>query len=618
MTVESTLNKKIYMGNGITRHFPIPFFVAEASHIFLIVKDANGSRPIVNNFGVNLENKTVEYPLSGEILSISEELTIYRKVPLTQVVDLENAGAFHPKVLEHDGFDRIVMQVQQIAEESSRSIKVDINAEESPSDLLLSIFDAKEVAIQKAADADMSAQASATSAMESLVSEGKADESAKNSEKSSNNSKIWANIAETKADLSFNSALASQASAGASALSATASTKSACESMEYANSSMESALESKEGARVSIEKSCESLESADASDLSSQSAQASATVAAASAANSATSASESLTSANAAIESAISAKFWAVAELFENTEGSSKYWALQAGSGIVDATEILKGKIQLATNKEVLSGIVPDKAVTPKSFSYGVDNHNEREDAHAPLMSVHNEREDAHAPLMSSHNADTQAHRNQFSRLDSFATRLIGDIDFFNRQTPPEGYAVGNGALLANIDIAYPFLLSELQKPENAWRLKTEVEYQALIHEDGVGGANAFVLDVEANTIRLPDIRGDYMAGAGWNAKVVGESDGDAIRNIIGVYDVGGGYSIGWAGRGDSTNGAFVGLNSGSWGSNANGTSSVNGFGGLSLDASRVVPTDTRNHPATIYMLACVYIGKATTPTANV
>ena len=369
MTVESTLNKKIYMGNGITRHFPIPFFVAEASHIFLIVKDANGSRPIVNNFGVNLENKTVEYPLSGGALSISEELTIYRKVPLTQVVDLENAGAFHPKVLEHDGFDRIVMQVQQLAEENSRSIKVDINDEQSPSELLFAIFDAKEVAIQKAADADMSAQESAYSAIESLISEGKANESAKSAEKSSNDSKIWANIAETKADISFNSALASQASAGASALSATASTKSACESMEYANSSMESALESKEGARVSIEKSCESLESADASDLSSQSAQASATAAAASAANSATSASESLTSANAAIESAISAKFWAVAELFENTEGSSKYWALQAGSGIVDATEILKGKAQFATEREVKEGTLDNKMVSPKNLA---------------------------------------------------------------------------------------------------------------------------------------------------------------------------------------------------------------------------------------------------------
>ena len=369
MTVESTLNKKIYMGNGITRHFPIPFFVAEASHIFLIVKDANGSRPIVNNFGVNLENKTVEYPLSGGALSISEELTIYRKVPLTQVVDLENAGAFHPKVLEHDGFDRIVMQVQQLAEENSRSIKVDINDEQSPSELLFAIFDAKEVAIQKAADADMSAQESAYSAIESLISEGKANESAKSAEKSSNDSKIWANIAETKADLSFNSALASQASARASALSVTASAKSACESMEYANSSMESSLESKEGARVSIEKSCESLVSADASDLSSQSAQASATAAATNAANSATSASESLTSANAAIESAISAKFWAVAELFENTEGSSKYWALQAGSGIPDATEIIKGKAQFATLTEAKEGQIENKVMSPYNVS---------------------------------------------------------------------------------------------------------------------------------------------------------------------------------------------------------------------------------------------------------
>ena len=189
----------------------------------------------------------------------------------------------------------------------------------------------------------------------------------------------------------------------------------------------------------------------------------------------------------------------------------------------------------------------------------------------------------------------------------------LGDINFFNRKTPPKAYAVANGAFLANADALYPALWAFLQEPENAWRLKTETEWQALIHEDGVGGANAFVLDAEAKTLRLPDIRGDYMAGAGWNGKVVGDSDGDAIRNIEGSW-------IGFNWLKNILSKVLVSSNGGYPEHRPTLTITDPGmvWGFNLFNASHVVPTDIRNHPATIYMLPCIYVGMSSTPSTPV
>ena len=182
----------------------------------------------------------------------------------------------------------------------------------------------------------------------------------------------------------------------------------------------------------------------------------------------------------------------------------------------------------------------------------------------------------------------------------------VCDIDFFNRKTPPNGYVVANGALLANADALYPKLWAFLQKSENAWLLRTESQWQALIHPDGVGGANAFVLDADAKTLRLPDIRGDYMAGAGWNGKVPGDSDGDAARILKGYA----GYGYYWYPHPPTAPFEFTAV-------------AKNGFPlekvvddhdmiAIYLNSALSTPTDTRNHPATIYQLPCVYVGVPT------
>ena len=187
----------------------------------------------------------------------------------------------------------------------------------------------------------------------------------------------------------------------------------------------------------------------------------------------------------------------------------------------------------------------------------------------------------------------------------------IGEYKDFNERSPFLGWAVRNGAVLANAEANHPELWKHLQKPENAWKCKTEAQWHASIHVDGLGGVNAFVVDTAAKTIRLPDTRGDYIAGAGWKSKNVGDSDGDAIRNIIGDFFQNTTHAV--SQFMPDTNYSYTGV----FKPTHIRPASLNldfAWGhpvamGLGLDASLAVPTDFRNHPATIYQLPCVYIG---------
>ena len=68
-----------------------------------------------------------------------------------------------------------------------------------------------------------------------------------------------------------------------------------------------------------------------------------------------------------AVQSANDAKLWAVGTKTEKPEGSSKYWAEQAKNTVQlpDATETVKGIVRLATSEEVTAGTNDSAAITP-------------------------------------------------------------------------------------------------------------------------------------------------------------------------------------------------------------------------------------------------------------
>ncbi len=125
MTIATTTSRMRYEGNGVTAVFPFTFRILAATHLTVILTDAQGVQTVqVLNVGYTVSG--VGNGAGGSITMIvapgaGETLTIKRAVPLTQPTDLRNQGAFFPEVHE-SVFDRITMLIQQLDEMLGRSL----------------------------------------------------------------------------------------------------------------------------------------------------------------------------------------------------------------------------------------------------------------------------------------------------------------------------------------------------------------------------------------------------------------------------------------------------------------------------------------------------------------
>ncbi|QXZ10965.1 tail fiber protein [Comamonas sp. Y33R10-2] len=108
-----------------------------------------------------------------------------------------------------------------------------------------------------------------------------------------------------------------------------------------------------------------------------------------------------------------------------------------------------------------------------------------------------------------------------------------------------------------------------------------------------------------ATTFNLPDLRGEFLRGAdrgrGVDAgRAIGSAQGDAIRNISGA--LAGEYAATFAAGGS---GALA--PAGSYGYTVAGPTSAQARGfGVSLDASRQVPTAAENRPRNVAVLTII------------
>lgn len=155
-------------------------------------------------------------------------------------------------------------------------------------------------------------------------------------------------------------------------------------------------------------------------------------------------------------------------------------------------------------------------------------------------------------------------------------SRTIGEIKLFPVDTPPAHTLVCNGAELSIA--AYPEL------------------YAVIGTKYGGNGTTTFNLPNTED--RFPRFAGGGLA--------VGEKQEDAIRNIWGTTGIEG-YSLQamWCATGDFR-GAFTELSTSPAYVTQLSTSLVRNSNGISLDASRVVPTADENRPKAIALLACI------------
>jgi len=128
MTVEVQTRSVVHIGNDIATEFSFVFRLLDEE--FLEVYLRNNATEVetllsdsVYSVVFNDDGGTVTYPLSGTPISDEYSLIIKRTVPYTQETEISNQGGFQPVVLENQ-LDLIVMQIQQLAEDVARAVKM--------------------------------------------------------------------------------------------------------------------------------------------------------------------------------------------------------------------------------------------------------------------------------------------------------------------------------------------------------------------------------------------------------------------------------------------------------------------------------------------------------------
>lgn len=426
MTVQNTTVKDIYVGNGATTKFPITFQMTDHPEYIKVYITGDDSVAVeTENFSVDLGAKTVTYPANGDPLPDGHKITIYRELPLYQLMNLVNQGPFFAENIELS-FDDLTFICQQLNEKLNRTLSagVDVNnfnntfpvkagmsfrindagdglvLTEDPArvlplakDVLEQTKQVKESAVNETTNIKNTAIEELTAIKDAAVNEtteikdeavaakntaveaaATAAEDAVNNVQTlldekvaaAENAKSAAVSSAESALASKNAAAASQSSAAASAETAQASAESASSSADAALASKNAALTSENNAKASETKSAKSEENAKAAETAAENSKKSASDSASAASSSAESALESKTLAAASANSASASKTSAESSA-ESAASSATTATRQAdrAQDIADSLEGLAGITGIATTEEAIDGVVDNKAMTP-------------------------------------------------------------------------------------------------------------------------------------------------------------------------------------------------------------------------------------------------------------
>lgn len=426
MTVQNTTVKDIYVGNGATTKFPITFQMTDHPEYIKVYITGDDSVAVeTENFSVDLGAKTVTYPANGDPLPEGHKITIYRELPLYQLMNLVNQGPFFAENIELS-FDDLIFICQQLNEKLNRTLSAGIDVSnfnntfpvkagmsfrindagdrlvltEDPArvlplakDVLEQTKQVKESAVNETTNIKNTAIEELTAIKDAAVNEtteikdeavaakntaveaaATAAEDAVNNVQTlldekvaaAENAKSAAVSSAESALASKNAAAASQSSAAASAETAQASAESASSSANAALASKNAALTSENNAKASETKSAKSEENAKAAETAAENSKKSASDSASAASSSAESALESKTLAAASANSASASK--TSAESSAESAASSATTATREADraqDIADSLEGLAGITGIATTDEAIAGVVDNKAMTP-------------------------------------------------------------------------------------------------------------------------------------------------------------------------------------------------------------------------------------------------------------
>lgn len=154
MTLESTISRNVYDGNGATVAFPFTFRVWDASHLAVYLTSPAGRTTPALGWTAELtaSGGTVTYRHNGIPLPEGWRLAIIRNMPFTQGVDLVSGARFDPQVME-DALDQAAAERQQLRELVDRAVRMPATSEETPEDYGNALLDARDDACACAAQA---------------------------------------------------------------------------------------------------------------------------------------------------------------------------------------------------------------------------------------------------------------------------------------------------------------------------------------------------------------------------------------------------------------------------------------------------------------------------------
>ena len=165
MTISSSTRRAgPFAGNGVTVAFPFTFKVFSTADLLVVqaitATGAEANLALGTNYTVALNADQNANP-GGTITTLvapptGQTLTATSQVANLQSLDLTNAGGFYPAVI-NTALDRATIQIQQLAEQLTRTVKVSISSGIDPTQYLVSIANSVTAAATSAAASAASA-----------------------------------------------------------------------------------------------------------------------------------------------------------------------------------------------------------------------------------------------------------------------------------------------------------------------------------------------------------------------------------------------------------------------------------------------------------------------------
>ena len=174
MALETTINKETFIGDGAAVEFRIKFPVLNAAHIHCYLSDDAGKETELpaNAFTVLDINGSNPRVRLNSPLNNGEKLTVVRIVPLDQPYTFAEGGKYSGENVT-GAYDRMEMQIQQLAEQIGRAVLMGITSPSNP----LSIDELYKMVQQFSAESAQHADDALRSSIESCQCAGESVES---------------------------------------------------------------------------------------------------------------------------------------------------------------------------------------------------------------------------------------------------------------------------------------------------------------------------------------------------------------------------------------------------------------------------------------------------------